>query len=136
MPERTLGKLFADGEYIFHQGDVGDSMYVIQQGQVEVVKFEDDHEVRLRTLGQGDVFGEMAIFEKEARSASVRALGEARILTIEKRTFLRRVKEDPTLAFNILKVLSQRLRNLNADVVSLQKQLAAHTAAGTPSRDS
>lgn len=132
MPERTLGKVYADGEYIFHQGDIGDCMYVIQLGQVEIIKQEDDHLVQLRVLNQGDVFGEMAIFEKEARSASVRAIGEARVLTIEKRAFLRRVKEDPTLAFNILKVMSQRIRGLNADVVRLRK-LAKEGGAATDS---
>jgi len=129
MPERTLGKLFANGEYIVHQGEIGDCMYVIQQGQVEILHEEDDHLVKLRVLDQGDVFGEMAIFEKEVRSASARAVGEAQVLTIEKRAFLRRVKEDPTLAFNILKVMSQRIRNLNADVMRLEKQTRASGSA-------
>jgi CRP-like cAMP-binding protein len=96
-------------------------MYVIQKGQVEVVKEEDGHQIQLRVLHQGDVFGEMAIFEKEVRSAGVRPLGEAQVLTIDKKTFLRRVKEDPSLAFNILKVMSERLRKLNSDVMQLKK---------------
>jgi len=121
MAERVLGKVYPNGEYIVREGETGDCMYVIQQGKVEIVKQEDDHLVQLRVLHEGDVFGEMAIFEKEVRSASVRAVGEARVLTIEKRTFLRRVKEDPTLAFNILRVMSQRIRDLNADVFRLQR---------------
>ncbi len=120
MPDRSLGKIYEDGQFIVHQGDVGDCMYVLQQGEVEVIHEEGDHQVQLRVLHQGDVFGEMAIFEKEVRSASVRAHGRAQVLTIEKRAFLRRVKEDPTLAFNILQVMSQRIRKLNADVMRLQ----------------
>jgi len=120
MRDRALGKVYEDGQFIVHQGEVGNCMYVIQQGEVEIIHQEGDHEVQLRVLHQGDVFGEMAIFEKEVRSASVRACGQAQVLTIEKRTFLRRVKEDPTLAFNILKVMSQRIRKLNADVMQLK----------------
>lgn len=120
MPDRSLGKVYEDGQFIVHQGDIGDCMYVLQQGEVEVIHEEGDHQVQLRVLHQGDVFGEMAIFEKEVRSASVRAHGRAQVLTIEKRAFLRRVKEDPTLAFNILQVMSQRIRKLNADVMRLQ----------------
>lgn len=120
MPDRSLGKVYEDGQFIVHQGDIGDCMYVLQQGEVEVIHEEGDRQVQLRVLHQGDVFGEMAIFEKEVRSASVRAHGRAQVLTIEKRAFLRRVKEDPTLAFNILQVMSQRIRKLNADVMRLQ----------------
>ena len=54
----------------------------------------------------------MAIFEREVRSATVRAVGEARILTVDRRTFLRRVQEDPSLAFNILRTMSGRIREL------------------------
>ena len=107
MSDRSLGKVYGDGETIVQQGEIGDCMYVIQQGEVEVVQQEGDRQIQLRVLQQGDVFGEMAIFEREVRSASVRAVGSAQVLTIEKRTFLRRVKEDPTLAFNILQVMSQ-----------------------------
>tara|TARA_Y100000310_G_scaffold264833_1_gene275621 strand:- start:9970 stop:10344 length:375 start_codon:yes stop_codon:yes gene_type:complete len=121
MSDRSLGKVYGDGETIVQQGEIGDCMYVIQQGEVEVVQQEGDRQIQLRVLQQGDVFGEMAIFEREVRSASVRAVGSAQVLTIEKRTFLRRVKEDPTLAFNILQVMSQRIRKLNADVMRLQR---------------
>jgi len=130
MSDTTLGKVYADREYIVHQGDVGNCMYVIQKGQVEVLKEEDGHQIQLRVLHEGDVFGEMAIFEKEVRSAGVRPLGEAQVLTIDKKTFLRRVKEDPTLAFNILKVMSERLRKLNSDVMQLKKAANQTRTAG------
>jgi CRP-like cAMP-binding protein len=58
----------------------------------------------------------MAIFEKQVRSATVRALSEARVLTVDKKTFIRRVQEDPTLAFNLVRMMSQRIRNMNAQV--------------------
>ncbi len=67
-------------------------------------------------LAPGDFFGEMAIFEKEVRSATVRAIGEARVLKVDKKTLLRRIKEDPLLAVNILQAMSGRIRGLNAEV--------------------
>lgn len=111
-----LGKVYEDGEVIIRQGDVGDCMYVIQEGQVEVVAEGDDKDVHLATLGDSDFFGEMAIFEREARSATVRASGRVRVLTVEKKTFLRRIHEDPSLAYRLVQSMSHRIRELNAEV--------------------
>lgn len=71
-------------------------------------------------LGEGDVFGEMALFERQPRSAAVRALGDVRALTVDKKTFLRQVHEDPSLAFRILQKMSRRIRELDAELVRLQ----------------
>jgi CRP-like cAMP-binding protein len=114
MKGTLIGKTYRDREVIVKQGDAGDCMFVIQSGKVEVVRDENGTEIRLTVLGSGDIFGEMALFEKESRSATVRAVGEARVLTVDKRTFLRRVHEDPSLAYQILKMMSRRIRALNA----------------------
>ena len=130
-----LGKLYSDGEVIVRQGESGHCMYVIQQGSAEVVHERDGGEVRVATLRKGDSFGEMAIFEREVRSATVRALGEARILTVDKRTFLRRVQEDPTLAFNTLRMLCERIRQQNRELFELRRadRSAEGRGAGPPS---
>ena len=120
MRPSALGKTYGDGEPIARQGEIGECMYVIQQGQVEVVREQDGAEVQLATLGEGDFFGEMALFDRERRSATVRALGEACVLTVDKRTFLRRIHEDPSLAFRIVKGMSQRIRTLDAQVARLE----------------
>ena len=109
----AMGKVYRDGEILVRQGEAGDCMYVIQEGLVEVFAEENGHEVGLRVCGPGEIIGEMAIFESEVRSATVRAVGEARILTVDRRTFLRRVQEDPSLAFNILRTMSGRIRELS-----------------------
>ena len=80
----------------------------------------DQEQKKLATLGKGDFFGEMALFEKEVRSATVRARGEVRVLTIDKKNLLRRIHEDPTLAFRMLRTLSQRIRDLNSQLVELK----------------
>jgi CRP-like cAMP-binding protein len=108
-----LGKVFADGEVIVAEGDVGDCMFVIQSGQVEAVRGTGDDEKRLAVLEGGEFFGEMALFDKEVRSVTVRALGEARVLTIDKRALLKRISENPLLAMNLLETMSRRIRTLN-----------------------
>jgi CRP-like cAMP-binding protein len=114
MGKGALGKLYADGEDIVRQGDVGDCMFVVQSGRVEVLQATDSGEQHLAYLETGDFFGEMAVFEKETRSATVRASGEARVLKVDKKTLLRRIKEDPLLAVNLLQTMSHRIRDLNA----------------------
>ncbi len=109
----AMGRVYGDGEVLVCQGESGDCMYVVQEGLVEVFVEENGQEVGLRVCGPGEIIGEMAIFESEVRSATVRAVGEARILTVDRRTFLRRVQEDPSLAFNILRTMSARIRELS-----------------------
>lgn len=116
MQSNELGSVYAPGEPIVRQGELGDCMYVVQSGEVEVVQTASDTEQCLATLKAGDFFGEMSIFERELRSATVRAKGEARVLKVDKRTLLRRMKEDPLLAFNLLQTMSQRIRRLSAEV--------------------
>lgn len=124
MPD-VLGKLYRAGEPIVRQGEKGSQMYVLQRGRVEVIRESEGREDRLGLLGPGAVFGEMAIFEREVRSATIRAVEDARVLTIDRRTFLRRVQEDPSLAFHILRSLSHRVRELDDEVARLRARLDA-----------
>jgi CRP-like cAMP-binding protein len=117
-----LGKIYRDGEQVVRQGETGGSMFVIQSGKVRVLKEANDQELPLAVLEAGDVFGEMAIFNNEVRTATVRALGEARILTVDKRGFLRRIHEDPSFVFRILQKMSERIQALDAEVAALRQQ--------------
>ena len=124
MRDNLLGKLYGNGEVIARQGEIGDCMYVVQHGQVEIfLERPDGSETGLGVINEGDLFGEMAILEKQPRSATARAVGEARVLTVDRRTFLRRVKEDPTLALNILRSLSQRIRHMNYELEEARNKL-------------
>ena len=118
-----LGKVYQDDQVIVRQGEAGDCMYVIQEGQVEVVANEGNKEVRLAVLGARELFGEMAIFEREARIATVRALGPTRVLTVDKRTFLRRIHKDPSLAYRVVRTMSQRIRELDSEVARLRSSM-------------
>ena len=128
MEKEGLGKIYRDREVIVRQGEPGDCMYVVQEGQVEVVLVSPGEEASLARLGPGDVFGEMALFERELRCATVRALGEARVLTVDRKGFLRRVHEDPSLAYRILQTMSRRLREANTRLGQIRE------SAGAPGR--
>jgi len=119
----ALGKIYQDGESIVLQGEMGDCMFVIQEGHVDVLREAYGRTFHLTELGPGDIFGEMALCEKAPRSATVRAKGQVRALTIDKRTFLRRIQEDPGLAFNVLRALSGRIRHLDGEVARLREAL-------------
>jgi CRP-like cAMP-binding protein len=117
MGKGVLGRMYGDGEAIVRQGDVGDCMYVVQDGRVEVVQETPTGDRHLTFLETGDFFGEMALFEKETRSATVRASGDTRVLKVDKKTLLRRIKEDPLLAVNLVQTMSHRIRSINAALV-------------------
>ena len=116
METGGLGKVYQDGEIIVKQGEVGNAMYVIQSGKAEVVQEVNGKNVPLAVLGENDFFGEMALFEAQARSATVRAIGAVRVLTVDKKTLLRRIQQDPALAFRMLEHLCHRLRKLDSEI--------------------
>jgi CRP-like cAMP-binding protein len=122
MDQGALGRDYEDGEIIVRQGEVGDSMFVIQEGQIEVLGETDGKQVRLRIAHEGEFMGEMAIFEHVNRSATLRAMGRVRVLTIDKKNFLRRVHEDPSLAFRVVKTMSSRIRELSDEIARLKNE--------------
>jgi CRP-like cAMP-binding protein len=92
-------------------------MFVIQSGRVQVILEQEGKEHVLATMEEGDFFGEMAIFERQKRSATVRALGDVRVLTVDRRTLLQRIQADPSLAFRMIATLSRRVRELDTQLV-------------------
>ena len=113
MKKSKLGHLYKDGEIIVKQGTTGDCLYVIQEGKVEVVLNEKDSEIKLAELGEGEFFGEMGLFEKDVRSCTVRALGDSKVMTIDKRNFYKTIRDDPSIAYRLLEKMSNRLRETN-----------------------
>ena len=117
----VLGKEYKEGEVIFHQGDIGNTMFVIQDGEVEAVAEFNGEEYRLRSMGPNEFFGEMALFEKEVRTATIRAIRPTRVLTIDKKNFLGGIHEDPSLAFRIVETMSHRIRDLTDRLASYEE---------------
>jgi CRP-like cAMP-binding protein len=113
------GEIFQDGEYVVRQGEVGDCMYLVLRGELEVLRRSSGREFVIAMLYEGDFFGEMALVESDIRSASVRAVGRAVLLKLEKETFLQRVHEEPLLAYQLLVQMSKRLREMDERLASL-----------------
>ena len=101
------------GYEIFKEGDFGDQMYLLVSGEVEIYKNQEDGKVKLAELSTGDYFGEMALFEKKARSATAVVKKETRFLEIDGYDFEQIMREYPSIAINVCRVFSERLRETN-----------------------
>lgn len=109
---------YGPGDLIMKEGEPASAFYIIASGRVEVVKGLDRQKPQaLATLGPGEFFGEMALFEGYPRSASVRALEGTECLTLSRWDFLEELRVAPTIAMRILAVVVRRLRELEAKVV-------------------
>lgn len=122
MKSGELGKEYKNGEVIIKQGESGDCMYVIQSGEVEVLKNYDGTDVRLAIRKTGEFFGEMALFSREVRSATIRALGNVRVLTVDRKNLFNNIQKDPSLAFRIIEILSKRVRDLSEEIAPTKKE--------------
>jgi putative methionine-R-sulfoxide reductase with GAF domain len=121
MREDELGRVYSEGEIIFQEGDDGDRMYVVQAGKVKITKKHDTGELTIATLEHGEIFGEMAMFDRMPRSATAVAIGEARILGIDKKKLFQSIDRDPTLVFKMLESMSTRIRSLDEEFTRLKK---------------
>lgn len=102
---------------IIKQGDVGETVFLVIDGKVEVIKEQANGEqVFIAAIESGDAFGEMALLENEPRSATVRATQPSRFLILHKQEFNETVMEYPRIALKICRVLSSRIRNLHTKV--------------------
>jgi hypothetical protein len=105
----------AANEFVMRQGEPGQEMYMLLTGKVEVYVQKDEHKSVIRTLGPGDLVGEMALLGERIRSANVLALEEAKLLQIDEKSLNRVKKSFPGIAaelfFNIATILSERLKN-------------------------
>jgi len=129
MSPGLIGRVYKDGEVIVRQGEVGECMYVIVSGKAEVLVQKGGKEVRLALLGPRDSFGELAIFDRERRSATVRAMGQVRTIILDQKTFEKSVIDQPWLAFRVLEKMSQRIRELDREVVELKSAARRPTRA-------
>jgi len=99
------------GAELFHKGDTGDAMYLIENGRVRIsITDEDDKEITLAELAQGDFFGEMSIIDGRKRSADARVIEDARFAILPRPNFLAFVRSNPDVALGMLGALTDRLR--------------------------
>ena len=124
MRSDELGKRYQGGEVIFHEGDRGEVMYVIQSGEVVLTKKTPSGDYTLACVGTGEILGEMALFDKKPRSATATAAGPTRLLSVDKRKLFKSVSNDPTLLFRILETAAGRLRKIGDELTTARKLIA------------
>ncbi len=110
------------GEVILRQGDVADSIYIIVAGQVKVY-MSDEHEphreVIISTIGSGDFFGEIPLFDQEPRSASVAALERTHVQTLSYVAFQKVIEQSPDIARKLMATMAARLRHADRQIGTL-----------------
>lgn len=119
---------FEAGEWILHQGDHAEYAYLIESGQVQVVRGNADDAVVLAELGPGEMVGEMGIISEKPRSASVRALTPTSMVRISREELLTTLQDDRTSAIALLKTLFERLRQADVRMTQLEPQQSVKTA--------
>ena len=108
-----FGKNFSQGTVLFHEGDPGHEMFIIQKGKVQIRKKVGNLEKVLAELSEGEFFGEMALLLGMDRSATVEVVEDSRILVIAPNTFESLLKNSPEIALKMLKKMALRLRALD-----------------------
>lgn len=97
---------FAKGQVIFQQGEMGDVMYCILKGKVEIL-FNDKV---INTHSVGEIFGEMALIDTQVRSASAIAKTDCELVSVNERRFIFLTQQHPFFALHIMRILAERLR--------------------------
>jgi uncharacterized membrane protein len=104
-------KIVPQNTRLFRQGDMGDAMYLIESGRVRIsIRDNEEQEVILAELAQGDFFGEMSIIDGRQRSADAKVIEDARFAILSREAFLSFVRSNPDVALEMLSALTDRLR--------------------------
>ena len=113
-------RFFNQGAVIFKENDDGSEMFIIIQGIVEIRKSTGQSSSKiLTTLQKGDMFGEMAIIEKQPRSASAIAVQPTRVLVLNEKLYENMIGSNPDFARKMNKVLSERIRRADAIIQNI-----------------
>lgn len=111
---------FPRGSTVFHEGDPGDSLYIVLAGKVKIGrKAADGRENMLAVMGPSDQFGELSLFDPGPRTATATALTDVRLARMHKTALRPWISEHPEIAEQLLRVLARRLRRTNNIVADL-----------------
>jgi CRP-like cAMP-binding protein len=115
---------FAPGELIVRQGDPADAVYIVTEGEADVVlRDTEGHDITLTTMGRNSLFGETAVLSKGRRTATVRARDRVVTFKISADVFLDLVRQSPEISLQVMTVLAQRLERSSA----LLQQAQSHS---------
>jgi CRP/FNR family transcriptional regulator, cyclic AMP receptor protein len=113
-------RVFRQGEIIFHRDDPGQVLYIIKEGKVKIsLTSPDGQEVSLTVFGAGECFGELAILDGAPRSADAVALERVEAFSLQRQDFINVVLSHPKIAVQVMKVISQRLRQADNQIEDL-----------------
>jgi HEAT repeat protein len=116
---------FLEGETICAEGSPGNEFYIIYSGSVAILKGEGANLKKLATLGVGQYFGEMALFDQSPRSATVVAENDCELLALDHNQFRSLWFQRPTIMLEVCKELSKRLRVANEQIAAFQQAKAS-----------
>ena len=111
IAKAAVEQSYKPGQEIVRQGDTGVGAFIIRSGKVDIVQDRDGKEIKLATLGPGEVIGEMALLDEFPRSATARATEPTTVLGIQRWHFKGILESHPQLALALLPILSRRIRN-------------------------
>ncbi len=110
------GQTTEAGKAIFHEGESGDRMFIIQSGRVRISKMIDGREHELAILEKGDFFGEMAIVSRINRTATATAVNATQLLAFDRQGFTGMIEKNAKIALNVIDKLCRRLENANSQI--------------------
>jgi len=131
LEEITHRRSFREGEAVFHEGEPGVGMYVIESGSVRVfICAPDSHEIELASLGKGEFFGEAALLEDEPRSATVVALEDTALIGLFKPDLLDLIDRNPAAGVKIIlklaQILAARLRQTHEEMRRMRAEASKY----------
>jgi len=127
----AVPRSFPSGVRVFHEGDHSDACYLVRSGDLRVTReHPDGRAIALATLGPGDIFGELAMLDGEARSASVETLAESELLALPAVDMRRLLADRPEISVKLIAALTRRLRETNERVARQSFQTVPSRVAG------
>lgn len=116
MASQSNVQSFPQGTIIFYEGDLGEEMYIIKSGRVEIVREMGDSQLSLAELGQSEFFGEMSLFGEPKRAATARAIENTELLVITKQMLNAQFRRVPEWLVTMIKTIAQRILSTNRGV--------------------
>ena len=127
----AVPRSFPPGVRVFHEGDHSDACFVVRSGDLRVTReHSDGRAIALATFGPGDIFGELAMLDGEARSASVETLTESELLALPASDVRRLLADHPKISVKLIAALTRRLRETNERVARQSFQTVPSRVAG------
>jgi CRP/FNR family transcriptional regulator len=127
----AVPRRFAAGEAVFREGDESSTCYVVRDGHARAIReHPDGRQITLSTFGPGDIFGELAMFDDERRSATVEALDDLEVLAVLGHDMRRLMREHAEIAVKLAVSLVRRLRNANERLARQSFQTVQSRVAG------